>query len=402
MSWTGTSNLLPAALAAAAALLLAPGDLPAATVTIAAPGSGQAVWGRTTIRAEVATPPGVAVLKVEIFVDGRLLETILDPPYEAAWDAAEGADPHEIRVKAYLGDGTVAAAEARTTPRVGVQRARVLLVEVYASVKDEQGRFVTDLAETDFAILEDGAPQKISLFTSDRKPVNAVLLLDVSASMKREDRLAKAIESALLFVEALEPADRVAVITFSDEAKVLEELTGDRTEVLAAIRSAEPERGTALYDAVHFASRLLGREEGRKALVLLSDGQDLAFDGMGPGSSRSFEEAVREALRNQITAYTIGLGEKLGSDYDFARKHSAVEVLTRIAEETGGRFFEVARPGRLRSAFEKVLEELRFQYTLGYHPANDRRDGGWRAIEVKVKRTRLKVSARKGYFAPTD
>jgi VWFA-related protein len=287
-------------------------------------------------------------------------------------------------------------------PIVGVDRASVLLVEVYVTVRSESGEFVTDLKAADFNVTEDGAPQSLSLFTSERKPVHVVLLLDVSASMKREERLSSAIQAARIFVEALEPADRVSVITFSDSVSVLEPFTTERASVIASIEAVEAQRGTALYDAIHEGARLLGENEGRRALVLLSDGQDLAFDGLGPGSSRTFEQAVQEALRNQVLAYTIGLGAQLANDFDYARQHSALEVLAGLASDTGGRFFEVPRPGRLRRAFERILDELRFQYTLGYNPTNHRRDGTWRAIQVTTPRPRLEVTARKGYYAPTE
>jgi Ca-activated chloride channel family protein len=374
----------------------------AAAVRFRTPVHRQPVFGKIPIEVIVETPEDVRPLKVEIFVDGRLRATLFEPPFKTLWDTGEGADPHLLRAKAYTSDGVVSTAEIRTTPRLGIVRARVLLVEVYVTVKDEGRRFVTDLQEEDFSILEDGVEQDLSLFTTERKPVKVVLLLDVSASMKREERLSTAIKAAQVFVEALEPDDKVSVVTFSDEVQELVAFTSERMEVLEAIASVRPQRGTALYDAIFQAARLLGLEEGRRALVLLSDGQDLAFDGLGAGSLRTFEEAVSETLRQQVTAYTIGLGEKLSTDYDFHRTHSADKVLRRLGVDTGGRFFPVKRPRRLRSAFEKVLQELRFQYTLGYNPSNERRDGTWRSIEASVFQPDLEVTARKGYFAPTD
>ena len=392
-----------AALCAGLALLLLPTPAEAAvTARIVSPAADRPVYGKSSIETTVQAPEGVTPLKVEVFVDGRLLATLLDQPFQTPWDAGDGADPHLIRVKVYASDGSITAAEIRTAPRLGVQRARVLLVEVYVTVKDEDGGFITDLRQDQFTIQEDGRPQKTVLFTTERKPIQVVLLLDVSASMKREDRLVKAVEAARAFVEALEPKDSVAVLAFSDETKVLQPFTLEREPLLAAIGATEPQRGTSLYDAIHVAAATLGEQEGRRALILLSDGQDLSYDGIGPGSTHTFEEAVTETLRQQVTAYTIGLGEQLESDYDFDRRHSAKEVLTRLAEDTGGRFFPVSRPGRLRGAFERVLDELRFQYLLGYNPSNDRRDGTWRSIAVSVSRPRVKVSARKGYFAPTD
>jgi len=360
------------------------------------------VFGKTAIEVAVETAPGIRTLKVEVFLDGRPTATLLDPPYRTPWDAGEGIEAHTIRARVYTSDGDVTTIEGTTSPRMGVVRARVLLVEVYATVKDEAKHFVRDLDQSSFVIFEDGVPQKIALFTEERKPVQVILLLDVSASMGKEERLTRAIEAARLFVEALEPKDRVAVVTFSDGVQVLQPFTDDRQGVLDVISRLTPQRGTALYDAIFSASQLLGAEEGRKALVLLSDGQDLAYDGMGPGSARTLEQSIEEALRQQVTAFTIGLGNNLSGDFDFNHTHSAEEVLSRLASDTGGRFVPVARPGRLRNAFENVLEEMRYQYTLGYVPANDRRDGSWRSIEVGVNRRHAVVSARKGYFAPTE
>ena len=398
---------LPKAAALLALLLLAsscgvPARAAGATARISSPRADHPVFGKVVIEATVEPPPGVQVLKVEFFVDGRLLATALDAPYRAEWDAGEGIDARLLRARIYTSDGGVTAVEQRTTPRIGMERARVLLVEVYAAVKSEDGRFLTDLKEESFTVTEDGVAQKLSLFTQERKPVQVVLLLDVSASMKKEERLSRAVEAGRIFVEALEPNDRVALAIFSDEVKILEPFTSDRGRVKKALDAVQPQRGTALYDAIYAAADLVGREEGRKALVLLSDGQDLSYDGMGPGSARALDESIEETLRQQVTAFTIGLGESLAADFDFNRQHSAVEVLTRLASDTGGRFLPVSRPGRLKSAFDRILDELRFQYTLGYHPSNDRRDGTWRAIQVGVTRPRAAVTARKGYFAPTE
>lgn len=374
----------------------------ATSIQIVEPAGGQPVIGETTIKVSPSIPEGVHQLKIEIYVDGRRVATLLEPPFTATWQAGDGTDPHVIRAKVWASDGTTAEATVRTVPLMGVERANVLLVEVYVTVRSESGSFVMDLGRDDFKVSEDGAPQTLSLFTAERKPVHVVLLLDVSASMKREERLSNAIEAARIFVEALEPRDRVSLVVFSDTVTVLEPFTIERAPVLASIESVEAQRGTALYDAIHAGARLVGENEGRRALVLLSDGQDLAFDGLGPGSSHTFEEAVQEALRHQVLAYTIGLGAQLENDYDYAREHSAEEVLTHLASETGGRFFAVQRPGRLRKAFERILDELRFQYTLGYSPTNGRRDGSWRRIEVTVARPRLEVTARKGYYAPVE
>ncbi len=389
------SALLLAAVAARAG-----GD--AVVVRFESPLAGQPVFGEVTIQVVIETPEDVRPLKVEIFVDGRLHATLFDPPFRTPWDTGEGADPHYLRAKVYTSDGAVTSAETRTVPRLGIERARVHLVEVYVTVKSESGRFRTDLPAEAFSLREEGVEQTLALFTTERKPVHVVLLLDVSASMKRERRLSTAKKAAEVFVEALEPEDRVALVTFSDSVEVIRPFTSNREEILRAIVQMQPQRGTALYDAIYAASGLLGEVEGRRALVLLSDGQDLAFDGLGAGSSRTFEEAVAKALRQQVSAYTIGLGERLIADFDYNRLHSAEEVLTRLAVDTGGNFFHVKRSGRLKRAFDRVLDELRFQYTLGYHPTNRRRDGSWRSIQVSLDRPDLVVTARKGYFAPTD
>jgi VWFA-related protein len=388
------------ALLLAAAAARAGGDV--VVVRFKSPLAGQPVFGEVPIQVAIETPEDVRTLKVEIFVDGRLRATLFEPPFRTLWDTAEGADPHHLRAKVYTSDGGVTSAETRTVPRLGIQRARVLLVEVYVTVKSKAGRFSTDLPAETFLVREEGAEQTLSLFTTERKPVHVVLLLDVSASMKRERRLSTAKKAAEVFVEALEPEDRVALVTFSDSVEIIRPFTSKREEILRAILQMQPQRGTALYDAIYAAAGLLGEVEGRRALVLLSDGQDLAFDGLGAGSARTFEEAVAQALRQQVSAYTIGLGERLAADFDYNRLHSAEEVLKRLAVDTGGNFFPVKRSGRLKRAFNRVLDELRFQYTLGYHPTNDRRDGSWRSIQVSVEHPDLVVTARKGYFAPTD
>jgi Ca-activated chloride channel family protein len=402
--WPAPVKALPILLAVTLALFapLHAQANPRIDLRIVSPMAGMPVFGDVPILAEVTPPHGTKILKVEFFVDGRMIGTVLDPPYRLDWDAQEGADHHVFKVKAYASNGSFAFAESRTPPRLGIQRARVLLVEVYVTVKDRIGRFTTNLESEHFTIEEDGVKQRLALFSPERKPVQVVLLLDVSASMKREKRLSTAIKAAQIFVEALEPEDSVAVVTFSDKVSVLEEFGSDRIRTMGAIGSVVPQRGTALYDAIHASAQMLGDKEGRRALVLLSDGQDLAYDGMNSGSLHTFEDALSEVLRQQVTVYTIGLGEQLATDFDFNRLHSAKDVLTRLGTDTGGRFFPVRRPGRLKRAFNNVLEELRFQYTLGYSPGNERHDGTWRQIAVEVNKPGLNVTARKGYFAPED
>lgn len=376
-------------------------------VRFISPADGESVLGKTHVEILAESPAGHSILKVEIYVDDTLLTTLLDPPYTAAWDAGDSLGARRLRAKVYTSNGATASATLTTRALRGVQRALVTLVEVYCTVRDSAGRYITDLKREDFIVRESGLPQDIAVFSAERKPVHLVLLFDSSNSMKQDDKLGVAQEAAVGFVEALEPGDTAAIITFDDVPRVLEERTDDHQGLIDAIASIEAKGGTALYDAILAAVDQVKGHEGRKALVLLSDGRDESVDGLGPGSVSTFEEALEAVLESETAVYAIGTGSRLEDQYDYYHRRTVGEILSTLAERSGGRAHFIRKASKLKGAYRSIEDELRHQYTLAYYPPADPPDArkirpgerDWRPIEVAVERPRVRVTARSGYYA---
>jgi len=308
-----------------------------------------------------------------------------------------------MRLKVWASDGSTASHEVHTRAVAGAQRAIVSLVEVYATVRDEQGKFISDLKQEDFTVLEAGKPQNIAVFAADRKPVHLVLLMDTSNSMNREDRLLVAQEAAAGFLKELEPDDTASLIAFSDVPRVVVEGTADKEALTKAVFSIEATGGTALYDAIMAAIDELRGRDGRKAIILLSDGRDEAVSGLEPGSLTTYEQTLDAVLESETIVYTIGTGE-MKEEMDFHRQRTVGEILETLASRSGGRAYFVKNAGKLDDAYREIEDELRHHYLLAYYPPTqeeakpDRKGRVWREITVRVTRPRAKISARDGYY----
>jgi Ca-activated chloride channel family protein len=204
------------------------------------------------------------------------------------------------------------------------------------------------------------------------------IVLDSSGSMR--DALPDVHQAAASFVETLRPQDRALVIDFDDRVFLLQDLTSDQTLLKEAVKSTEALGSTALYDALHAAFRKLRGIEGRKAIVLLSDGDDTS-------SQFAYSRILEEAKAQGVMLYGIGLGE--------VRK----SVLKEFSETTGGRAFFVSKASQLAEVYREIAEELRQQYYLSYSTTNKVWDGRFIKLAVKSKNSDWSVRARRGYFA---
>jgi Ca-activated chloride channel homolog len=293
--------------------------------------------------------------------------------------------------------GLAAVAVAGTAARVAAQQPKPLtfgtdvgLVRLDVTVERPDGRFVTDLKESDFELLEDGRPQEISTFTREELPVSMVLLVDSSISVS--DRMAIAQGASARFVGGLRPDDEVRVTSFNERVNVLQDFTADKEALRGAIDRITAGGATALYNALY--ATLRGRApqwaEGRlrrRVIVLLSDGEDTA--------SLVWEEQVVELVRRrEATVHVIALRKESDASNRSAR------ILRLLAAESGG---EVHRPDSIRdldSVYARITDELRSQYMVGYVSGNPSQDGAWRRIELRVKGKRdLQVRHRVGYYA---
>ena len=252
----------------------------------------------------------------------------------------------------------------------------VSAVEVYATVTDARGEPVAGLKATDFTILEDGKPQAIGTFAAGEFPLAVAVAVDRSFSVS-PDRLTAATSAARSFVEHLRPADQVMVLAVGSEVETVAPLSTDRAAAVTALGHLDRWGTTPLYDATLAALDIIQHASGRRALILLSDGEDRY--------SRTTSDAlIAEARRRDALVYPVATGRKR-SDF-----------FAELASVTGGRSFQAAERRDLEAALGAIARELRLQYLLGYTPIGEERRG-WRSSRVTVSRPDVKVRARDGY-----
>jgi VWFA-related protein len=285
------------------------------------------------------------------------------------------------------GADTPSDADAVTTIKVGVNEVNVIF-----TVTDKRNHFVKDLQEKDFKFVDDGKPvaKLISFRRETNLPLRVGLLIDASNSVR--DRFKFEQESAIEFLnQIIRPKfDKGFVIGFDTTAEVTQDFTDDTDLLGKGVRMLRPGGGTAMFDAIYYACRdkLLKENAGmatRRAIILLSDGED--------NQSRvTREEAVEMAQRADVIIYAISTntsGLKLRGD----------KVLERFADATGGRAFFPFKISDVANAFSEIQDELRSQYAVSYNPADFRKDGHYRAIEIAADK-KYRVRARKGYYSP--
>lgn len=263
------------------------------------------------------------------------------------------------------------------------------LVVLNVTVTDGNDRYINGLKENDFSIFEDKKPQQIIDFISAERPFSVAILLDTSLSMENKLTLARA--ACAKFVEELREGDTFAIYSFGGfKVKTHQDFT-DIHDVPDSVWDMKVEGETPLYDAiVKAADALAQRPERRRAIMVVSDGADTK-------SKASLDQALRKTLDAQASIYAVDLTNS--TVYGSGPKEMGADVLKDMAAKTGGRFFKTAGGGKLREAFASTVEELRQQYTMTYESTNERYDGKWRAVEVRVSKPLLEVRTRQGYYA---
>ncbi|HEX8136192.1 MAG TPA: VWA domain-containing protein [Pyrinomonadaceae bacterium] len=328
--------------------------------------------------------------------------------------------------------GGRAASEASAAEQGGeevgdddVVRIDTNLVTVPVSIKDRDGRFVPHLKREDFRVYEEGLEQEVAYFAAVEKPFSVVLMIDVSVSTW--SKLGQIKEAAKAFVEQLRPEDSVMVVSFAKGLKVKCEPTSDRQVIREAIEEVDKGSSTRLYDAMErLMDKYLGRIQGRKAVVLFTDGVDSASD------DATYESTVREAEELDAIIYpirydtydpkkdksgssgsrissilrTVGIpvpnisgGGGGGSGYSKAEYVRGERYLHELAELTGGHVYEANKDlSYLQQAFTQIAEELRRQYSLGYYPKQPGQPGERRRIRVQARPPDLSVRTRDSYI----
>ena len=256
----------------------------------------------------------------------------------------------------------------------------VNLVEVYASVVDAKGQPVRGLSREDFEVLEDGEPQKISAFTAGDFPLTAALALDRSFSMAGKP-LAVVKGAARAFLNALRPSDEAVIVAIGSQVTVLAHARSSRAEQLAAVNELTAWGTTSLHDAIIAAIETVDGARGRRALLILSDGDDRY-------SEAAAADAIARARRSNVMVYPIALGK------------TRPPLFAELSTLTGGRSFHARDLEGLEATLQTIASQLREQYLLGYSPSRPPVTGAneWRSITVRVKRPGLSVRARDGYY----
>lgn len=283
------------------------------------------------------------------------------------------------------------------------------LVDLNVSVfsRGEKQGGVGELGKQDFMVMENGSLEEISFFASASTPFDLVLLLDLSGSTVNKLGLIR--KSAIRFVEAARPTDRIGVVTFTDGAAVVSPLTLDRRELVERIKKMEkPRGGTNFWDSLSFVLRksFEPRDASRRqAVIVMSDGVDNGLPGVpGPGSMIEYEDLL-EMVK---TSETIVIPIYLDTEREMLREHKATaeaytlarQQLLELANESGSLLYSARRVEDLKGVYEQVIHDLGRVYSIGYHPKNQRRDGAWRTVTVRlVNRPDLAARTRRGYYA---
>ncbi|HUP02703.1 MAG TPA: VWA domain-containing protein [Bryobacteraceae bacterium] len=289
--------------------------------------------------------------------------------------------------------------------------ADVDVVSILAAVRDKHNGLVSDLGKGDFTIMEDGKPQTIKYFTRETDlPLTIGLLIDVSRSQENVLDIERR-AAAAFFTQVLQKKDEAFLISFGEESELLQDFTNSPRLLTNAMNGLKVSSGvgglgpgpvptlggaagTVLYDAIYLASNeKLKGEVGRKVIVVITDGVD-------EGSKLKIEDALEAAQKADTVIYSIDYSDASAyGGFSFGSLGGGYGALKRMSEETGGHVFEVDRKHTLDDVFKELQEEMRSQYSIGYTPINDVKDGSYRKLDIRVKDKTMKVQARKGYYA---
>lgn len=283
------------------------------------------------------------------------------------------------------------------------------VVNLYCAVRNKQNALISNLEKGDFNLAEDGAAQTIKYFTRETNlPLTIGLLVDVSGSQRNLIEIERRAASGF-FSSVLRKKDVAFLISFGADSELLQDITGSpralqeglgRLKLNAGfaginagpVPTMSKQRGTVLYDAVFLAANdMLAKEVGRKAIVLITDGQD-------EGSTETEKAAIEAAQKADAIIYGILYVDRQ-SYGGFGIGYSGESVLKQMSEETGGRMLQVDRKNTLESIFDQIQQEMRTQYAIGYTPTNGKKDGTFRKIDLRTSSKDLKVQVRKGYYA---
>ncbi len=359
-------------------------------VAIEWPSPFQSVFGSVEVKALVMTEEPIR--KVDFYLEEELVGTLTRPPYQLEVPVGEENVDREFRVEAFgrwggFGKGSV------TTRRVEIEaNLEVALKQLFVTV-DRGNRRVVDLGREDFTVFDGGVRQTLVTFERGDVPITAVVLLDASESM-RGRYLEAALAGSHAFLSTMGRLDEAMVMLFADRPLAVTPFSGEAALLERGLEGVLAAGGTALNDHLYASLRLLDRIQGRRVVILLSDGADVL-------SALKMRDVLWKVRRSDALIYWIRLGKgrpEFSSAWrDFRANRDEWEGLEGAVKESGGEVRELEEIEQIGPAFEEIMAELRAQYVLGYYPSRLRSDGSWRPVQVKVDLPSAKVRFRAGY-----
>jgi Ca-activated chloride channel family protein len=290
----------------------------------------------------------------------------------------------------------VTAAAVMAAQQPPVFRAATQTVSLFATVTDATGRLIPQLAKEDFEILDNNKPQTVTLFVNDIQFIKVVVLLDESGSMV--NNLGRVKDGAEQFLLRLLPQDRARIGSFEDKITLSPEFTNDRDALIRFLQEKlQYGNGTRLWDAVDAGMSELSGLEGRRVVLVFTDGGD----DPGPGKHVKYDTVLKRAEAEGYMVYAIGFHSKCRCGYNGRMIETDPDPsLKKIAAESGGGYFELKEGQDLSSTFTRVAQELHSQYVIGFTPES--KDGKLHALQVRVRRPGMTARTRKSYVASVD
>ncbi|MBN2383050.1 VWA domain-containing protein [bacterium] len=280
---------------------------------------------------------------------------------------------------------------------------QVKMVKLFATVLDEKGKIVKGLDREDFELYEDEVTQTISLFTTYEyttlgpeikkyTPLSLAVLLDLSGSMHQARKFDHCLTIVRSLADNLVDTDEMALFTFADMfVRTRVPFTIDKTKILDKLRFCRPAGDTALFQAINFMPNIIGEPHNRQGIILLTDGIDTH-------SIVSMNQMLHNVRSMQVPIYTIGFAYDLKKAHSLPEDFAQPEILKTIAEETGGHYFELTDTKQLADIITEILNELRYQYLIGYHSNKMNEPGSYHSVRLVPKNPSYSVKTRKGYY----
>lgn len=368
-------------------------------VWIAEPRDGTWVIGEVEIVAEILTA-GTTV-EVEFRVDERRVGLFTSPPYRMRVDLGDENSAHVFEVIARDPTGGEARHRVETIPVPIAREIEIELQQLYVTAT-RHGDRIHDLRPQDFEVVDTKEPQRLVTFERGNVPFTAVLLIDASGSMAG-DKLRVALDGATSFVNRMDELDQTKIVVFSDRLLNSTPFASAGEVDTTGLATTRAVGGTALNDHLYVALKLVEQRQGRRVIILLSDGIDTH-------SGLAMADVAERARRSQAQIHWIRI-LRAGSDDangDPAGRSSAwrtsdeyreqFKLLRRSVRRTGGSIHTVEETGQTKPVFLAILQELREQYVLGYYPTNRLNDGAWHKVTVRVARPGVEIRAAEGYI----